>query len=167
MRPERRERRPRGWNGSGGQRKLSKPRRREGRGVSLPVVGIETGTMGKIGAVGRDVGGTKGRVTPREAVRRDVVGVALSLTGRTDPVVLPDADLTRTTNPTALPDVVITPRKRGRKRAGHIVLLDAPNALTDPLRRAIARILLILPPNHPPLSHLRWTSILRNPMTLT
>lgn len=160
---ERRERRPRGWNGSGELRRPSRRRGRGGRGVSLLVVGIETGTMGGIGVAGRGVELMKERKVRREAARRDVVDIALILTRGINPVVLPDAGPTRRINPTALLDTTLTPTTR----KDHTVLQDAPNALTDPvpIHHAVAHIPPALPPNHLPLFHLRWTSISRNRMT--
>jgi len=129
------------------------------------VVGTETGTMGEKGVVGKGAGRVRERMIRRGAARRDVVGVVLNLTGGTDPVVLPDADLTRRTNPTVLPDATPIPMRRG---IDHTVLLDVPNALTDPAHHVVALILLILhlPPDHPPLSHPRWTNISRKRTTL-
>ena len=117
--------------------------------------------MGEIGVVGRDTGRMMGRKTRREAARRDVVDVALNLMRGTGPVVPPDADPMRRTNPTALPDAAPIPRRR---RTDHTALLDAPNTLTDPVRRVAGHIPLVhpTPTPHPPLSHLRWTSISRN-----
>lgn len=163
---EQRERRPRGWNGSGGLRKLSRQRKRGGRGVSLLALGTEAGTMGEIGVVERDIGRMKERKTHREAVKRDVVDIALNLTKGTDLVVPPDAGPMRRTNPTVLPNATPIPTKR---RTDHTVLLDAPNTLTDPVHRAAAHIPLVhpTPTPHLPLSRLRWTSILRNRTILT
>ena len=162
---ERRERRLRGWSGSGGLRKLSRPRRRGGRRVSLLVVGIEAGTMEEKGVVGKGVERTKQRKTHRGVARRDVGGGVLNLPKRTDPTALPDVDLTRRTYPTVLPDATLILTTR---RTNHTVLLDVPNAHIDPLHHTVAHIplVLLLPPNHhPPLSHPKWTSILRNRTT--
>jgi hypothetical protein len=118
--------------------------------------------MGEIGVVGRGAGRMKERKTRREAARRDVVDVALNPTRRTNPVVLPDTGLTRI-NPTALPGVTPIPTRR---KTDHTVLLEAPDAHTDPAPHTVAHIPLVLPLNHPPLSHLRWTNTLRNRMIL-
>jgi len=163
---ERREKRPKGWNRSGGLRKLSRQRKKGGRGVSLPALGTGTGTTGEIGVVGRDIGRVMGRKTRREVARRDVADVALNLPKGTGPVVPPGADLMMRTSPTALPDAAPIPTRR---RTDHTVLLDAPNTLTDPVHRAAVHIPLVhpTPTPHPPLSHPRWTSISRNRTTPT
>jgi len=161
-----RERRPKGWNGSGEPRKLSKQRKRGGRGVSLPAVGIETGIVAKTGVVGRGVERLKERKTHRGAARRDVEDVALNLK-MTDPDVLPDVDPMTRTSHTVPHDAAPIPMKT-RTEINHTVLLDALNVHIDPVHHAVAQSHLVLPllSQHLPLFRQKWTSISSKRMTL-
>jgi len=148
--------------------------------VSLLVAGIEAGIVGERGVVGSDIGRMTREMTLPGVVRRDDAGVVPDPPRRTDPVVLPGADLMRRTNPTVPPDTIPIPTRRKdhtvlldvtptpTKRTDRTAPLDIPNAPVDLVLRAAVHIPLVvpLPPNHPPPSHPRWTSILKNRMTL-
>lgn len=134
--------------------------------MSLPAAGIETGIVAKKGVAGRGVEMLKERKIRRGAARRDVEDVTLNLK-MTDPHVLPDVDPMTRTNHTVLHDAAPTPTKN-RTEINHTVLLDALNVRIDPVHHAVAQghPVLPLPPQHPPLFLLKWTSISSNRMTL-